>query len=173
MKSIIILILSVKFCFCEDPQKPTKNAPADDIQINADSMDYDTSQKHAQAKGNVTLSYKLKGLPIKLKADALQAQFDEHGKLLHAFAEGNVEIDYDKTILHATKCEHDFNKNKAICTGEEVKLIQRNDGQNNEMLGKEATLDFPAQVFKMHSTGQEQISCVVYPKQKEKNHKNP
>lgn len=160
MKKYFILALSVGICFCEAPQKKDST---NDIKINADNMQYDTSHQHADANGNVKLSYVVKGSPVTLKANDLHAVFDEKGNLTNATAQGHVEIDYDGTKLFATECTHDFNANHAVCTGDDVTLIQ----EKNEVHGTEATLDIATHVFTMQASQEDQVTCIVYPKKKE------
>ncbi len=159
MKKYFILALLINVCICEEPAP--KN-PANDIQIKADNMQYDTSHKHADASGNAKLSYMVKNSLVTLKSNNLHAEFDDKGNLTNAIAEGNVEIEYDATKLYATRCVHNFNTNVAVCTGDDVKLIQ----EKNEVHGTEATLDIATHVFTMQAS-QDQVTCVVYPKQKE------
>lgn len=159
VKKYLLLALSISICVCEESKKDS----AGDIQIKADNMQYDTSHKHADASGNARLSYMVKNSLVTLKSNNLHAEFDDKGNLTNATAEGNVEIEYDNTKLCATKCVHNFNTNIAVCTGDDVKLIQ----EKNEVHGTEATLDIPTHVFTMQASQQEQVTCVVYPKQKE------
>lgn len=159
VKRYFILALSISICVCEEPAKDS----ADDIQIKADNMQYDTSHKHADASGNARLSYMVKKSLVTLKSNNLHAEFDDKGNLTSATAEGDVEIEYDNTKLYATKCVHHFNTNVAVCTGEDVRLIQN----KNEVHGTKATLDIPTHVFTMQASQQGQVTCVVYPKQKE------
>ncbi len=166
MKKYFILALFISVCVCEEPAK--KKDAANDIQIKADNMQYDTSHKHADATGNARLSYVVNNALVTLKSNDLHAQFDDHGNLTNATAEGDVEIEYDNTRLYATKCVHDFNTNIAICTGDDVRLIQ----DKNEVHGKKATLDIPTHVFTMQASQEDQVTCIVYPKQKEDKNKN-
>lgn len=159
MKKYLILALSISMCVCEESVKNS----TDDIQIKADNMQYDTSHKYADASGNARLSYMIKNSIVTLKSNHLHAEFDDKGNLTNAIAEGDVEIEYDNTKLYATKCVHTFNTNVAVCTGNDVKLIQ----EKNEVHGTEATLDIPTHIFTMQASQQEQVTCVVYPKQKE------
>lgn len=161
MKYIIILGI-IAGISVSGTQPEEKKKLVDDIKINADTMEYDTSHQHADAKGNVTLSHVIKNIPINLKCNTLHVEFNKDGSLDRAIAEGDVEIDYNDTNLCASKCEHNFKTNHAVCTGDDVKLIQH----KNEMHGTEATLDFPAQVFTMQSNDKAQISGVFYPKEK-------
>lgn len=162
MKKYFFLVLCISTYLCAEAESKDKDI-ANDIKINADSMQYDTSRQYADAKGNVRLSYVVNGLLVTLKASELHAQFDDQGNLISATAEGQVEIEYNDSKLYATRCAHNFNTNKAICTGEDVKLLQ----ENNELHGKEATLDILTHVFTMQANQQDQVTCVVYPKQKE------
>lgn len=163
MKKYFILALSMSVCVCEEPAKEPVKDPANDIQIKADNMKYDTSHKHADASGNARLSYMVKNSPVTLKSDDLHAEFDDKGNLTAATAEGNVEIEYDNTKLYATKCVHNFETNVAVCTGDDVHLIQ----EKNEVHGREATLDIGTHVFTMQASQEDQVTCVVYPKEKE------
>ncbi len=160
VKKYFILALLVGICFGEAPQKKD---PANDIKINADNMQYDTSHQQADAKGNVILTYVVKGSMVTLKAENLHAEFDDQGNLTAAEAEGKVEINYAETKLLATKCVHDFNANHAVCTGDDVTLIQ----EKNEVHGTEATLDIATHVFTMQASQEDQVTCIVYPKKKE------
>ncbi len=160
MKKYFILALFVGICFGEAPQKKDST---NDIKINADQMQYDTSHQHADASGNVKVSYVVKGSPVTLKTNDLHTVFDEKGNLTNATAQGQVEIDYDGTKLYATECTHDFNANHAVCTGDDVVLIQ----DNNELHGTKATLDIQTHVFTMQASQQDQVTCIVYPKKKE------
>lgn len=153
------MALSINVCVCEEPAK----SPANDIQIKADNMRYDTSHKHADASGNARLSYKVKDSLVTLKSNELHAEFDDKGNLTEAIAEGSVEIEYGETKLYATKCIHHFDTNVAVCTGDDVHLIQ----EKNEVHGREATLDIGTHVFTMQASQEDQVTCVVYPKQKE------
>ena len=173
MKKFLITAALTTACIGTAP--PQAEAPKnilDNIQITADSMQYDTSRKHAHAHGNVKLIYKVKGQPVTLTATDLQAHFDEDGKLVKSVAEGNVEIETEsengKSHLCAQTCTHDFNTHQVVCDGTDVKLTQK----NNELLGNKATLDFDTQVFTMHADAKKQITSVIYP-EKEKRHKNP
>lgn len=169
MKRYFILALFVSVCVCKEPKKVESiKDSASDIQIKADNMQYDTSHQHANANGNVQLSYIVKESFVTLKAHDLHAQFDEQGNLTNAVANGDVEIEYSSTKLYAQRCVHDFNTNQAVCTGEDVILIQ----DKNEVHGTEATLDIPTHVFTM-ANQQDQVTCVIYPKQKEVEYKNP
>ncbi len=131
-------------------------------------MQYDTSRKHAHAHGNVKLTYNVKGAPMTLTATDLQAQFDDAGKLVKVVAQGQVEIEYDKSHLYAQTCTHDFNNHQALCEGPDVKFTQN----KNELHGNKATLDFATQVFTMQAHKHGQITSVIYP-EKENRHKNP
>lgn len=161
MKKLVFVIFFSSSCFCEEIT--SKNDISDNIQINAENMEYNTSQKEADASGNVILRYFINGEPVILKAKNLHAVFDDAGNLMNAEAKGNVEIDYKATRLQATKCAHDFNQNIAVCTGNDVILLQ----DKNEVHGKSATLDIKAHVFTMQTDQQEQINCIIYPKHKE------
>lgn len=156
MKRAFLIIFCMASCFCEE--MTSKNDIADNIQINAENMEYNTSQKEADAKGNVILRYIVNDTPVILKADSLHAVFDDHGNLVKAIVEGRVEINYKDTKLHATKCIHNFDQNTALCTGDDVELLQ----DKNELHGKEATLDIKAHVFTMQTDQQEQVSCLIY-----------
>ncbi len=158
--SFLIVFLSISVCVCKE--SAPKNL-ANDIQIKADNMQYSTSRNHADANGNAILSYIVNDSLVTLKADDLHADFDEHGNLTSAVAEGHVEIEYKDTKLLATKCTHNFNANAAVCTGEDVQLLQNKD----ELHGRKATLDIQTHVFTMQADPQEQVTCVVYPKKKE------
>ncbi len=151
VKRYFILALAISVCIAAEPQKKD---PANDIKINADNMQYDTSHQHADAKGNVILTYLVKDSMVTLKAENLHAEFDD---------KGNVEIDYAETKLLATQCVHDFNANHAVCTGDDVTLIQ----EKNEVHGTEATLDIATHVFTMQASQEDQVTCIVYPKKKE------
>ena len=164
MKKFLIIAVLTTLCFCEEIPK---NA-LDDIQITADSMQYDTAHKQAHAHGNVKLTYKVKGTLVTLTATDLQAQFDDVGKLVKAIAQGQVEIEYDKTHLYAQTCTHNFNNSQTLCEGQDVKITQN----NNELHGNKATLDFTTQVFTMHANEHDQITSVIYP-EKENHHPNP
>jgi len=165
MKKYFIIVCLISICFCEET---TKRNSVNDIEIKAENMQYNTSRNQADASGSAILSYIVNKALVTLKADKLHAEFDESGNLTSAIAEGSVEIDYKDTKLLATKCVHDFNTNVAVCTGEDVQLLQ----DKNEVHGKEAALDIQAHVFTMQTDPQEQVSCVVYPKQKEEKNKN-
>jgi lipopolysaccharide transport protein LptA len=160
VKRYFILALSISVCIAAEPQKKDS---ANDIKINADNMQYDTSHQHADANGNVILTYLVKGSMVTLKAENLHAEFDDQGNLTTAKAEGKVEIDYAETKLLATQCVHDFNANHAVCTGDDVTLIQ----EKNEVHGTEATLDIATHVFTMQASQEDQVTCIVYPKKKE------
>jgi len=157
MKRAFLVILCMASCFCEE--MVSKNDIADNIQINAENMEYSTSQKEADAKGSVVLRYIVKGAQVILKADNLHVILDDHGNLIKAIAEGAVEINYKNTRLYAARCIHNFDQNTAICTGDDVKLLQ----DKNELHGKEATLDIQRHVFTMQTDQQEQVSCIIYP----------
>ena len=146
----------------------TPKNPLDNIHINAESMQYDPLKKHANAHGNVKLTYIVNSVPVALTADDLQAQFDDAGKLINVIAENNVEIIYAETHLYAQSCTYDFNKQQSECAGPNVKLIKG----KNELRGTKATIDFNTQVFTMHGNEEPQISSIIYPK-KENCHKNP
>ena len=100
---------------------------------------------------------------VTLKSNNLHAEFDDKGNLTNTVAEGDVEIEYDTTKLYATKCVHNFGTNVAVCTGDDVTLTQ----EKNEVHGTEATLDITTHVFTMQAGQEDQVTCVVYPKQKE------
>jgi len=165
MKKYFIIVCLISACFGEEI---TKQNSANDIQIKAENMQYNTSRNQADASGSAILSYIVNNELVTLKADKLHAEFDKSGNLTSAIAEGGVEIDYKDTKLLATKCLHDFNKNVAVCTGEDVRLLQ----DKNEVHGTQATLDIQTHVFTMQTDSQEQVSCVVYPKQKGGKNKN-
>lgn len=160
MKKYFIMITLLCVCVCgEAPKKDSVN----DIQIKADNMQYNTAHNQADASGNAILYYIVNNSLVTLKAYDLHADFDEHGNLTSAIAKGHVEIEYKDTRLLATKCTHNFNENVAVCTGEDVQLLQ----DKNELHGKEATLDIQTHVFTMQTDPQEQVTCIVYPKKKE------
>lgn len=154
MKKYFIVICFISVCFCKEAAKSVS-----DIQIKAEHMEYNTSHNQADASGSAILSYVVNNGLVTLKADKLHAEFDESGNLISAIAEGSVEIEYKDTKLLAAKCTHNFNTNVAICTGEDVQLLQ----DKNELHGKEANLDIQAHVFTMQTDPQEQVSCVIYP----------
>lgn len=131
-----------------------------DVKINADSIDYYSENKRAEAEGNVKLEHQLKGKKISLKSKKLNALFDDKGNLLEAEAIGSVEINYDSTTLKAEHCKHSFSKEKTICQSEHVFLIQG----PNELHGQIATLDFNTQIFTMQATAGMQIDSQVYTK---------
>jgi len=163
VKKFLIIAILTAACVSEEAPKN----PLDNIQITADSMQYDTSHKHAQAQGNVRLTYMVKSMPVTLTATDLRAQFDDNGKLIDVVAEGNVKITYDETHLNAQTCTHNFNSQQAVCVGPDVKLTQN----RNELHGNKATLDFATQVFTMHANESSQITSIIYP-EKEARHKN-
>lgn len=131
-----------------------------DVKINADSIDYYSEGKRADAEGNVRLEHVIKGKKLVLKANKLKAEFDDKGNLLVAEATGAVEINHDGTILKAEHCSHSFNEQKTVCESEHVYIIQG----PNEIHGQIATLDFDTQVFTMQATSGLQIDSKVYTK---------
>jgi lipopolysaccharide export system protein LptA len=131
----------------------------DNIQITADNMQYDPSNKSATARGNVKLVYMVNGLPVTLTSTTLHAQFDDSGNLTNATAEDNVEVTYDLSHLSAQTCTHDFKKQRTVCTGPDVVLTKNND----IMHGNVATLDISTQVFKMHATEKNQVTGIIHP----------
>ncbi len=131
----------------------------DNIQITADNMQYDPSNKSATAKGNVKLVYIINSLPVTLTSTILHAQFDDSGNLTNVTAEDNVEITYETSHLYAQTCTHDFDKQSTVCTGPDVILTKNND----KMHGNKATLDTSTQVFTMHTTGKNQVTGIIHP----------
>ena len=166
-----LLLISV-LALCSVATGEVPKTPLDNIQITADSMQYDPSNKQALAKNNVKLMYMVKNLPVTLVADNMMAYFDDSGKLIKAVAEGNVAITYNGAKLYAQTCTHDFNKEQTVCTGQDVTIIKGGD----EVHGTKATLDINTQVFTMHATEQNQVKGIIYPVScslKESHHKNP
>ena len=161
MKKFIFFVFFTTVCFGEEIPK------IDDIKITADNMQYDTLKKSAHANGNVKLSYYVNGLPVTLTAINLKAQFDDDGTLVKVVADGDVKIEHDGSCLYAQDCTHNFNDQKAVCVGNDVKLAKN----NNEIHGNTAIIDFSTQIFAMESNSNNQISSVIYP-EKEKHHKN-
>ena len=155
VKKILLIVMLAVNCFGE---KALKKLP-DNVQVTADNMEYDTQKKHANASGNVRLSYEIGGKSVVLTSDYLQAKFDDDGKLIEAIAKNNVAIIYDGSCLSAEVCTHDFNSQQALCTGSDVKLTQ----DKNELHGNSATIDFAGQVFTMRADGRHQITSVIYP----------
>lgn len=133
-----------------------------DVKINAESIDYDSQNKHTEAEGNVFLEHEINNKIVTLKCSKLSADFDEKGTLIEAKAYENVTVEHDGSLLKATKCIHSFKKNNTVCEGD-VSLTK----EGNTVFSKKATIDFNNQVFTMHSENEEQISAIIKPKNKE------
>jgi lipopolysaccharide export system protein LptA len=157
------LKLSLLLLFYLSAKEGINNKIAQDVKINADNINYYSSEKYAEAQGNVKLEYKLKSKQLRLKSNKLNARFDDKGKLIEVDARGQVEINYDGTTLKAELCRHSFKESKTICESEHVYLFQG----HNQIHGQIARLDFRTQIFTMQAAAGLQMDSIIYPKRKE------